>query len=145
LERAFKRYEKDVQLVFYPFALNPRSEVAVQFALCAGEQGKFWEAHKMIYKRQANWSKASDTLDALLAYSDGLGVDAEALEACVDSGKMQPLVEADQQYGRSLQVRSTPTMFINNQRIVGAQSEADIVRTIRQELARVRRTQQQSG
>ena len=145
MERAFKRYENDVQLVFYPFALNPRSEVAVQFALCAGEQGKFWEAHKMIYKRQANWSKASGTLDALLAYSDGLGVDAKALEACVDSGKMQPLVEADQQYGRSLRVRSTPTMFINNQRIVGAQSEADIVRTIRQELARVRRTQQPSG
>jgi len=40
-----------------------------------------------------------------------------------------------------LRVRSTPTMFINNQRIVGAQSEADIVRTIREELARARRAQ----
>ena len=145
MERAFKRYEKDVQLVFYPFALNARSEVAVQYALCAGEQGKFWEAHKMLYKRQAEWSKASGTLDALLAHSGELGVDAKALEACVDSGKMQPLVEADQTYGRKLQVRSTPTLFINNQRIVGAQPEADIVRTIRQELARVRRAQQQSG
>jgi len=142
LERAFKRYEKDVQLVFYPFALNPRSEIAVQFALCAGEHGTVWEAHKMSYKRQADWSKASRTLDALLTHSGELGVDAKALEACVDSGKMKPLVEADQQYGRSLQVRSTPTIFINNQRIVGAQSEADIVRTIREELARARRAQQ---
>lgn len=137
-----KRYEKDVQLVLYPFALNRRSEVAVQLALCAGEQGKFWDVHKMLYKQQSRWSKASDTLDTLLEYSSKLDLDNEALEACVDSGKMRPLVKADQEYARSLQVRSTPTLFVNNRRIVGAQSEADIVRTIRQELARVRRAQQ---
>jgi protein-disulfide isomerase len=141
LERALQRYEKDVQLVLYPFALNQRSEMATHVALCAGEQGKFWDVHHMLYQRQAQWSKASKTLDTLLTYSGELGLDTDALEACVDSGKMQPLVKADQDYGRSLQVRSTPTLFINNQRIVGAQSEADIVRTIRQELARVRRAQ----
>ena len=39
------RFEGDVQLVLYPFTLNPASEVATQAALCAGEQGKFWEFH----------------------------------------------------------------------------------------------------
>ena len=145
MERAFKRYEKDVQLVLYPFALNARSEIAVQLALCAGEQGKFWDVHKMLYKHQSSWSRASETLDTLLKYSGELGLDNKALEACVDSGKMESLVKADQEYGRSLQVRSTPTLFINNRRVVGDQPEAEIVRTIRQELARVRRAQQQSG
>ena len=93
----------------------------------------------MLYKHQSSWSSAPQTLDALLKYSGELGLDKAALEACVDSGKMQPLVKADQEYARSLQVRSTPTLFINNRRIVGAQSEAEIVRTIRQELAHVRR------
>ncbi len=142
MERAFKRYEKEVQLVLYPFALNPRSEIAVQVALCAGEQGKFWDAHKMLYKQQSRWSKASDTLNALLKYTGELELDNDALEACVDSGKMKTLVKANQDYARSLQVRSTPTLFVNNRRIVGAQSEADIVRTIRRELARARRTEQ---
>ncbi|PON18786.1 hypothetical protein C2W62_06115 [Candidatus Entotheonella serta] len=142
MERAFKRYEKEVQLVLYPFALNRRSEIAVQFALCAGEQGKFWGVHKMLYKYQSRWSKASDTLETLLKYSAELELDNEALEACVDSGKMRPLVKADQDYARSLQVRSTPTLFVNNLRIVGAQSEAEIVRTIRWELARARHTSQ---
>lgn len=137
-----KRYEKEVQLVLYPFALNSRSEIAVQLALCAGEQGKFWDVHKMLYKRQSGWSKASNTLDTLLELSGGLDLDTDALKQCVNSGKMKPLVEADQEYGRSLQVRSTPTLFVNNQRIVGAQPEADIVRTIRRELVRVRRAQQ---
>lgn len=44
-----KRYEKEVQLVLYPFVLNDRSEIAVQLALCAGEQGKFWDVHKMLF------------------------------------------------------------------------------------------------
>ncbi len=138
-----KRYEKEVQLVLYPFALNNRSEIAVQIALCAGEQGKFWDVHKMLYKRQSSWTKASKTLDTLLTFSGDLGLDTDVLKQCVNSGKMKPLVEADQQCGRSLQVRSTPTLFVNNQRIVGAQPEADIVRTIRRELARARRAKQQ--
>jgi protein-disulfide isomerase len=142
LERALKRYENDVQLVLYPFALNPRSEIATQWALCAGEQGKFWDAQKTLYAHQSSWSQAPQTLDALLKYSGELGLDNGALEACVTSGKMKPRVKANQEYGRSLQVHSTPTLFVNNRRLVGEQSEAEIVRTIRQELARVRRTQQ---
>jgi len=47
-----QRFEGQVQLVLYPFALNPTSEVATQAAWCAGEQGKFWEFHHMLYRRQ---------------------------------------------------------------------------------------------
>ena len=137
-----KRFEDEIQLVLYPFALNEISEVATQLALCAGEQNKFWEVHKMLYQRQASWSRLSNPLSKLLEFAGEKGVATEALEACVKSGKMEPLMKADQEYGRSLQVRSTPTVFINNRRIVGAQSEADFVRTIRQELARAKRTEQ---
>jgi hypothetical protein len=38
-----------------------------------------------------------------------------------------------------LQVSSTPTMFINDYRIVGTQSEGELVRLIRQELDHVQR------
>ena len=134
-----KRFEDQVQLVLYPLALNSRSELATQLALCAGEQGKFWQAHRMLYQRQGQWSHLPQPQEQLLAYSNGLELDTEALKRCVQSGRMAKLVKADQAYARSLQVRSTPTVFINNQRIVGAQSEADYVRTIRQELARARR------
>ena len=132
-----------MQLVLYPFALNSRSEMATQLALCAGEQGKFWQAHRMLYQRQGQWSHLSDPFDQLLTYSGDLGLDTEALRSCVQSGRMARLVKADQDYARSLQIRSTPTVFINNQRIVGAQSEADYVRVIRQELARAKRDNEQ--
>lgn len=137
-----KRFEGEVQLVLYPFVLNDRSKAATQTALCAGEQGKFWDFHHMLYRRQAQWSRLSNPLNRLLEYASDFDLDTTALKSCVKSGRMLKLIEADKGYGRSLQVRSTPTLFVNNQRIVGAQSEADIVRTIRQELNRARRTTQ---
>jgi protein-disulfide isomerase len=131
-----------VQLVFYPFALNPASKVATQVALCAGEQGKFWELHRALFKRQTEWHSLTNPLPRLLEIARELSTDTATLQGCVQSGRMLPLIEADKAYGQSLQVRSTPTLFINEQRIVGAQPEGDIVRTIRQELQRVRRSAQ---
>ena len=138
MERAISRFEGEVQLVLYPFVLNPTSEVATQAALCAGEQGKFWEFHNMLYARQASWNRLSNPLPALLEFAPSLGVAASSLNRCVKSGRMKTLINADKTYGRGLNVRSTPTLFINDRRVVGVQPEADLVRVIRRELARVR-------
>ena len=142
MERALKRLEGEVQLVLYPFVLNPTSEVATQAALCAGEQDKFWELHRLLYLRQALWHRLNEPLERLLEFAKDLGMDTTALKHCVQSGRMRSLLEADRVYGRSLGVQSTPTLFINNQRIVGELPEGDLVRIMRQELARVRRSSQ---
>jgi len=139
MERVLARFEGDVQLVLYPFTLNPASEVATQAALCAGEQGKFWEFHRLLYARQEQWRRLPNPRQRLEEFAGDVGVDTTALVSCVRSGRMLKLIDADKAYGRSLGVRSTPTVFINDKRIVGAQQEGDFVRTIRQELDRARR------
>ena len=139
MERVLARFEGDVQLVLYPFTLNPASEEATQAALCAGEQGKFWEFHRMLYARQEQWRRLPNPRQRLQEFAGDVGVDNAALASCVRSGRMERLISADKAYGRSLGVRSTPTVFINDKRIVGAQQEGDFVRTIRQELDRARR------
>ena len=139
MERVLARFEGDVHLVLYPFTLNPTSEAATQAALCAGEQGKFWEFHRLLYARQEQWRRLPNPRPRLEEIAGDVGVDATALASCVRSGRMLKLIDADKAYGRSLGVRSTPTVFINDKRIVGAQREGDFVRTIRQELDRARR------
>ncbi len=133
-----QRFEGQVQLVFYPFALNPTSEVATQAAWCAGEQGKFWEFHHMLYRRQELWNRLAAPLERLSDFAKDLNLDTAALKSCVESGRMQDRMQADKAYGQQLQVSSTPTMFINDYRIVGTQSEGELVRLIRQELNRAR-------
>ena len=139
MERALQRFEGQVQFVLYPIALNPTSEVATQAALCAGEQGKFWEFHHMLYRRQELWNRLAAPLERLSEFAKDLELDTTALKSCVESGRMQSLVKEDKAYGEQLQVNSTPTVFINAYRIVGFQPEGDLVRLIRQELERVQR------
>ena len=132
-----QRFEGQVRLVYYPFALNPTSEVATQAAWCAGEQGKFWEFHHMLYRRQELWNRLTAPLERLIDFAKDVNLDTAALRSCVESGRMQDRMQADKAYGQQLQVSSTPTIFINDYRIVGTQSEGDLVRLIRQELNRV--------
>ena len=135
-----QQFERKVQLVFYPFVLNPTSEVATRAAWCAGEQGKFWEFHRMLYRRQELWSYVGAPLERISDFvKDVQGIDTAALKSCVESGRMQERIQADTTYGRQLQVSSTPTIFINETRIVGTRSESDLVGLIRQELDRVQR------
>ena len=136
-----QHFEGQVQLVLYPLALNPAanpaSEVAAQAAWCAGEQGKFWDFHQMLYRRQELWNRFAAPLERLSDFAKDLSLDTTALKSCVESGRMQDRVKADKTYGQRLQVSSTPTLFINEQRIVAAQPESELVRLIRQELDRV--------
>jgi protein-disulfide isomerase len=138
LERALQLFEGQVQLVFYPFALNATSEVAAQASWCAGEQGQFWEFHHMLYRRQELWNRLAVPLERLSDFAKDLKLDAAALKSCVDSGRMRERVQEDRAAGQQLQVQSTPTLFINDYRVVGSQPEGELVRLIRQELNRVR-------
>ena len=137
-----QQFEGKVQLVFYPIAFRPPGEIAAQAALCAGEQGKFWEFHEMIFRRQPLWSHLAAPLERLSDFAKDLALDTTALKSCVESGRMQSLIKTDIAYAEQLQVNSTPTLFINAHRLVGAQPEGDLVRLIRQELERVQRTGQ---
>ena len=133
-----KRFEGEVQLVLYHFPVNEKTDVATQVALCAGEQGKFWDVHHLLFRRQSQWDRLDNPLNRLLEFADTLALDTAALKRCVTSGRMRKRMQADKDYGRRLRVQSTPTLFINHQRIVGVQSEAALVRAIRKELVRVR-------
>jgi protein-disulfide isomerase len=134
-----QRFEGKVQLVLYPIAFNPTSEVATQAAWCAGEQGKFWEFHHMLFRRQELWNRLAAPLERLSDFAKDLNLDTAALRSCVESGRMQGRVQADKAYGQQLQVNSTPTLFINEYRLVGMPPEGEValVRLIRQELNRV--------
>ena len=138
-----QRFEGQVQLVLYPLALNPAanpaSEVAAQAAWCAGEQGQFWDFHHMLYRRQELWNRFAAPLERLSDFANDLSLDTTALKSCVESGRMQTFVAADRTYSQQLQVNSTPTLFINEQRVVGFRPEDELMRLIRQELDRVQR------
>lgn len=110
-----------LQYVYYDFPLggtHRHSFLASRAARCAGDQGKFWEYHNLLFGKRSDW--APDTkppVRKLIGYGQDLGLDQAAFETCVRSDKYQDVVSANRLLGEQLGVNATPTAFINTKRI----------------------------
>ena len=131
--RIMEDYPDQVRLVYRDFPLksiHPNAAPAAEAANCAREQGAFWEFSESLYSGEYELSRASYILIAV-----NLGLDKEALEECIDSGRYADEVEADYQFAGNLGVRSTPTFFLNGLPIVGAPPYEVFQDVIERELA----------
>ena len=110
------------RLVWHDCAwIGAESRDAANAARCAGDQGKFWEYHDLLYANQAGENAGAFSKDRLKAFGDQLGLEPTAFHACLDSGKYRDAVQADFADVRQKGFNGTPTFVIGNQRIVGAQ------------------------
>ena len=118
VRRVLDAYKGRVRLVHqaFPLANHARAPKAAEAAFCAGEQGRYWEMHESIFARQG-----AIAVDDLKARARALALDGTRFDACLDSGRMAPLVEASRKLGESIGVSSTPAFFVNGRPFTGAQ------------------------
>jgi protein-disulfide isomerase len=118
VKRLFEQYPGKVRLVYqnFPLSIHPRAPKAAEAALCAGDQGKYWEMHDKLFANQ----QALDGGD-LKAHARALGLDAVAFDRCLDSGRMAPVVEQNRKLGETVGLNSTPSFFVNGRPLSGAQ------------------------
>jgi len=76
-------------------------------ALCAGEQGKYWEMHNVLFENQ----KALD-VNNLKSLAGTIGLDTATFDDCLDNKKTEGLVRKDMASGTKLGMRGTPGFFI---------------------------------
>jgi protein-disulfide isomerase len=133
LKRLEETYGDKVRLVFrnYPLPIHPQAPKAAEAAACARDQDKFWEMHDRLFDHQ-------DKLQVpdLKAAAAELGLDTKAFDACLDSGRHEAAVKADQQEGESYGVSATPAFFINGRALTGAQPYENFARVIDDEILR---------
>lgn len=125
-------YPGQIRLVYRHLPLtsiHPDAFSAAEAALCAGEQGAYWQFHEKLF--------SSDALGnaVYLRYAQDLNLNQTSFEACLNDGKYQDAVQADMDFAVNLGVRSTPTFFINGLAVVGAQPLNVFQQIIDQELA----------
>lgn len=110
-------YPNQIRFVYRDFPItSAESFVAAQAANCAGHQGAYWDFHDALFTGDAPLGR--ETYDT---YAAQLGLDVEALNACIDEGGEAAEVEADARAAADLGVNGTPTFFINGIPLVGAQ------------------------
>jgi protein-disulfide isomerase len=83
-------------------------------AVCAVEQGKFWEYHDKVFSIDplAN-PQAAD----VVRIGESAGLDPGSLASCIHSTKAKERLGADIAEARRVGVQSTPTVFINGRRL----------------------------
>ena len=115
------------RLVFkdYPIEqIHPWARTAALAGRCAYRQDPkaFWKMYDSWYDNQDvisaenAWSKAVD-------YASDAGIDAAAFKACMASPEAAQAIDASLTNGKQLEVSSTPTLFVNGRRVVGADSK----------------------
>lgn len=114
-----------VRYVYREFPLtasHPAAQKASEAALCAGEQGNYWDMNELLFEKQSEWSQAEEPSDSFKGYAEELGLDTSAFDNCLDSGETAVIVQGDGLAGQTLGVNATPYFFINDLPIRGGLS-----------------------
>jgi len=133
IEAIMERYGDSVVHVFknLPLPMHPQARLAAEAALCAGDQGKFWELHDWLFANKNNISR-----DTLVTQAESLGLDVETFTECIDSNAHQDVIDADMAEANSFGIRGTPGFAINGRVLTGAQPLEAFVSVIDDELHR---------
>lgn len=117
----------DVRVVFknMPLPMHDHAWLAAKAALAAGEQGKYWEYHDVLFAHQSALDRAS-----LERYATDVGLDSRRFASDLDDARLEARLEADVADAEALGVKGTPTLFVNGRRIVGAQPLATLERAV---------------
>ncbi len=89
------------------------SDQAANAVMCASEQNKFWEMQGTIF---ANWNGENQGAyndGRLTAFAEKTGLDMDAFNACFKANKYKAEIQADFDFGNTLDVRGTPSIFVN--------------------------------
>lgn len=82
----------------------------------------------------ADESTAKDLLTVFKGYATQVGIDQAKFQQCLSKAETAQIITRQLQRGQALGVNGTPTFFINNKRIVGAQPAAVFDEVIAAEL-----------
>lgn len=114
LKQVLDAYPNDVRLVYkqFPLDFHKQAKNASKAALAAGEQGKFWEMHDLLFEKFNALSEAMFT-----EFAVKLGLDNEQFEADYNSTKYDKQIQDEINLGMASGVRGTPTLYLNGKKM----------------------------
>ncbi len=120
-----------VKLVYrdFPLSFHPNAQKAAEAAECAGEQGKYWEMHDMLFEQGVQGGVAG-----FKQYAKNLGLNTAKFDTCLDSGAMAGEIQQDTADGAAAGIQGTPGFIINGKLVSGAQPFAVFKQVIDAEL-----------
>ncbi|MCG2693810.1 DsbA family protein [Candidatus Parcubacteria bacterium] len=125
----------EVKVIYKNFAfMGEVSRLASNAALCAEEQGKFYEFHTKIFEAQGTEGASAYDSKSLKRIARELGLDGAQFDSCLDSNKYEDQILSEINEARVNNVNSTPTYVINGEKVSGAGSYLSVKRIVDRKL-----------
>lgn len=110
---------------FVPFGpggiyIGSESEDAAMASFCAGEQGKFWEYHDILFANHTGENVGDYVEKRLMAFAESIGLDMQQFTSCFNSDKYEEKLQEGINEGIEAEVNGTPAFLINGKLIIGA-------------------------
>ena len=124
IAKILEKYPKDIKFIFrdFPLEIHPNARPAAYAAEAAGKQNKYYEYHKLLFEMQDDWASLTDPTSKFLEYAKILNLDLEKFKKDMSLQSIKDNVEEDFKFGQSLDIQGTPVLYINDTKLVGAQT-----------------------
>ena len=113
-----------VRYVFREFPLDIKAAAGSMLSRCIanGDAGKYFAVTDLLFRSQNDWVM-KNTTESLTRIGKQAGLSQQQVEACLNDKALLDKLVADQKYASEvLKVDSTPTFFINGEKIKGETS-----------------------
>jgi protein-disulfide isomerase len=110
-----------VRYIFREFPLDIKAAAGSMLARCIAKDdgGKYFAVIDMLFRQQNDWV-TKNTTETLTRIGKQAGLSQQAVEDCLKDQALLDKIAADQKYASDvLKVDSTPTFFINGEKIKG--------------------------
>ncbi len=101
----------------FPLSQHKNAEPAALASEAGGRQGKFWQIHDMIFENQEEWAETDNAEEIFIRYAQMLGLDIEKFKSDLKLEELKKKITADLRSGQAANVNSTPTFFLNGEKI----------------------------
>ena len=116
----------------FPLPQHKNAELAAYAAEAAGKQGKFWEMHSMLFENQSEWSESKNAEEIINKYAESVGLNMEKFKNDIDSSEIKDKVASDKRSALRARVNSTPTFFLNGEKMEGFKSYDEFKNIVRE-------------
>lgn len=122
-----------VRFVLREFPLDPLAAGAFMLARCAGED-KYYPLVETLFTQFNKWV-VQNPIPPLLGIAKQAGFTQQSFEACLQNQKLLDGIDEVRKRGsQTFNVQSTPTFFVNGERVVGALPLDEFVKVIEKHL-----------